>query len=217
MQRESGIHQNNGKQIYQGIIGLYLRIFVLFLSLFVQPSLAAGITISSNGDISTTNTNPVYALDLSAPDYAPIASGRLTVGTVNELRYNSIFIDNGIDINISAPDYTSAALIANGDIDITGNLNWLAGNLSLTSITGAINLSGSITAGSLALSAGTINLANSGKIFVPGGDTLISSGDIQLVTGADIVLSTVPLPPALWLFSAGLLGLIGVSRRNTGI
>ncbi|VAW17142.1 hypothetical protein MNBD_BACTEROID05-255, partial [hydrothermal vent metagenome] len=104
-------------------------------------------------------------------------------------------------------------LIANGDINIAGSLNWSGGRLSLTSIAGNFNLSGSIAADSVALSAGTIDLANGSGIALSSG-SLISGRDIQLVTNGGIVLSTVPVPPAVWLFSSGLLGLMRVSRRN---
>jgi hypothetical protein len=38
----------------------------------------------------------------------------------------------------------------------------------------------------------------------------IGSGNSLIVTS----ISAVPIPPALWLFGSGLLGLIGISRRN---
>jgi len=228
------------------ITHFHTGIFVLLFSLFLWPSLAASITLSSNTDIGTTNTNvgytdPSYLIDASALDYIPTASGNLTPGTGNEIRYDNIIIGNGIDINIFAPDNTPVTLIANRDINIAGNLNWSGGKLSLISITGNFNLSGlitarSLTARSLVFSAGAVNLANGSKISVPGGNIRLSSPDIQPTTGGDIALSAgnisisngnaqlntvnkvalsaVPLPPALWLFGSGLLGLMGVFHRH---
>jgi len=204
------MYRESGKIFHSNV---RIGISVLLLSLFSLPSLAASLSISSNGDIGTTNTSPVYTVDTSATDYAPTASGNLTVGSVNEIHYDTIFIGDGIDINIFSPDNTSITLIANGDINIAGSLNWSGGRLSLISVAGNFNLSGSIAADSIALSAGTIGLANSAGIALSNG-TLISGGDIQLVTDGRIVLSTVPVPPAVWLFSSGLLGLMRVSRRN---
>jgi len=204
------MYRKSGKIFHANV---HIGISVLLLSLFTLPSLAASLSISSNGDIGSTNTSQVYTINLNAPDYAPTASGNLRVGSVNEIRYDTIFISDGIDTNIFSPDNTSITLIANGDINIAGSLNWSAGRLSLISIAGDFNLSGSIAANSVALSAGTIGLANSGGISLSSG-TLISNRDIQLVTDGGIVLSTVPVPPAVWLFSSGLLGLMGVSRRN---
>ena len=39
---------------------------------------------------------------------------------------------------------------------------------------------------------------------------------VQLAVGQGVyaVVETVPVPPALWLFGSGLLGLIGIARRN---
>ena len=48
------------------------------------------------------------------------------------------------------------------------------------------------------------------------GDTLSNyvSGDPGYIVGNDASVSAVPLPAAVWLFGSGLLGLIGISRRQ---
>lgn len=189
-------------------------IIVLPFALYAQSSSAASVIVSDSGNISTLNSDPGYTIDTSVPDYAPTSGEVLEVGTENEIHYNSILISNGININVTAADGASITLIANGDIDIAGNLNWLSGSLSLITIAGAINVSGSIMTDSLTLSAGTITLANSSEISVAGGTTRINSSDIPLITDGEIVLSAVPVPAAVWLFSSGLLGLIGVSARK---
>jgi len=53
-----------------------------------------------------------------------------------------------------------------------------------------------------------------GDIALSAGNISISNGNAQLNTVNKVALSAVPVPPAVWLFSSGLLGLIGVSRRN---
>jgi hypothetical protein len=53
-----------------------------------------------------------------------------------------------------------------------------------------------------------------GELFKNGSASLVND-DVAFITYVDT--SIVPIPPALWLFSTGLLGLIGISRRtNTG-
>ena len=44
--------------------------------------------------------------------------------------------------------------------------------------------------------------------------TLFAGDSVWARNEYDFTLSTVPVPPALWLFGSGLLGLIGVARRR---
>ncbi len=44
--------------------------------------------------------------------------------------------------------------------------------------------------------------------------TLLAGSDIWASTRGSLTLSVVPIPPAVWLFGSGLLGLIGVARRK---
>ena len=39
-------------------------------------------------------------------------------------------------------------------------------------------------------------------------------GDYQVTLTGDVTISAVPIPPAMWLFGSGLIGLIGICRRN---
>jgi hypothetical protein len=68
---------------------------------------------------------------------------------------------------------------------------------------------------SLALSSGVINFGG----FVS--DELIAKAVITPLAPTngsifidDLMVSAVPIPPALWLFGSGLLGLIGIARRK---
>ena len=57
-------------------------------------------------------------------------------------------------------------------------------------------------------------------ISVAAGDqitlSLITTSTFGEFTGVDlnIELAAVPAPPAIWLFGSGLIGLIGLARRN---
>ena len=48
------------------------------------------------------------------------------------------------------------------------------------------------------------------------GDLMVTDdrGNVDFAT-FDITVSAVPVPPAVWLFGSGLVGLIGVARRKT--
>ncbi len=39
-------------------------------------------------------------------------------------------------------------------------------------------------------------------------------GTVELTAAGELIISSVPLPPAVWLFASGLLGLAGVGRRR---
>ena len=42
----------------------------------------------------------------------------------------------------------------------------------------------------------------------------VADGTLTYVNFDNIVVSTVPIPPAIWLFGSGLLGLVGMARRK---
>lgn len=58
------------------------------------------------------------------------------------------------------------------------------------------------------------NLADFGLACItPGSANIAGSGDCSLAAS----VSAVPLPPAIWLFGAGLLGLVGVGRKHAPV
>ena len=46
-----------------------------------------------------------------------------------------------------------------------------------------------------------------------GSYSAVSSGYTINLTGAEFI-SAVPIPPALWLFGSGLMGLVGIARKK---
>jgi hypothetical protein len=42
----------------------------------------------------------------------------------------------------------------------------------------------------------------------------IGADDLLLAADGNLALQTVPVPPAVWLFGSGLLGMIGIARRK---
>ena len=43
----------------------------------------------------------------------------------------------------------------------------------------------------------------------------IGADDLLLAADANLALQAIPVPPAVWLFGSGLLGLVGVARRRS--
>lgn len=67
--------------------------------------------------------------------------------------------------------------------------------------------------------AGNGTLANANATSVRYGNTegfatWTLNGDSSFVYGAPAAVSAVPIPPAVWLFGSGLLGLVGIARRK---
>jgi hypothetical protein len=100
-----------------------------------------------------------------------------------------------IDLNLSDLHITVSGFLS-GDFD-----GWNASTLTLDS-----NTYNSVTGGfSYGWSDDTILLVN---VPIPTNTTVDYS---ILLTGT---ASTVPIPPAIWLFGSGLLGLIGIARHK---
>jgi hypothetical protein len=55
----------------------------------------------------------------------------------------------------------------------------------------------------------------SNRALVAFGDTSSTAGSGGLAHFAEVRLTAVPIPAAAWLFSSGLLGLIGIARKRT--
>lgn len=91
----------------------------------------------------------------------------------------------------------------------------MEGTLQASGSSTAVQLQGGVLSGDGMIDANTVN--NVGGTVVPG----LSPGTLILDDfGTDVVrlhfVSSVPVPPAVWLFGSGLLGLIGISRRRKG-
>ncbi|MCG6938820.1 MAG: VPLPA-CTERM sorting domain-containing protein [Gammaproteobacteria bacterium] len=102
--------------------------------------------------------------------------------------------------------------------------NWRS-NMTLTVegfLSGASQGSQTLTLGYRSMSLQTLNFNGIDEIhFAPSGGTAQGSPFYPWQSYAfsmdDVVISAVPIPAAAWLFGSGLLGLIGVSRRQVRI
>jgi len=50
-----------------------------------------------------------------------------------------------------------------------------------------------------------------------GEQTILSASDIEHITSLYGTAVVVPIPPAVWLFGSGLLGLVGIARRKQSV
>jgi len=53
------------------------------------------------------------------------------------------------------------------------------------------------------------------EVQLPGDSGAIVRAEAMTLTGSSVNISAIPVPPAVWLFGSGLLGLVGIARRKT--
>lgn len=172
-------------------------------------------------------TSPVNAISITYEFALPnwtFTSDNTLLGTDAIVR---VTVDNGstsqIDQNYQNSDIKQVSVITSGtysntwlDTDISINTNPSESYIS-TNSTGVPTLDLSLATGS------RIVFSNTGETWqfarLPG----FSPTYLETATGANAYRSfgfsltgttVVPIPPALWLFGSGLLGLIGIARRK---
>jgi len=53
------------------------------------------------------------------------------------------------------------------------------------------------------------------ELLLPGDNGEIVQVEAMTLTGSSVNISAIPVPPAVWLFGSGLLGLVSIARRKT--
>jgi hypothetical protein len=153
-------------------------------------TLAPGFSRTETSEIGTATINGDYNL----------FSGILEIdlfGTDPGSLYDQVFVNGLVDLN--GDDLTGGTLDLNlGFAPSLGDSFIIVDNDSTDPITTAF----------FGLEEG----ASLTEFF--GGQAFLFEITYAGGTGNDIVLNAVPIPPAVWLFGSGLLGLVGVARRR---
>lgn len=154
-------------------------------------------SIPDNG--SGTTWNGVFIPNLTAMASLPLGSGY------------------GIQINNAGNfDFEQATLsvvsdgIGNTGIGLYNSLNQLVEGVYINSTLGNIVLSLNATPASNLITASYS--IDGGSNFNTFSNTISINGDLHAWAFGQV--TTVPVPPAVWLFSSGLFGLIGIARRK---
>ena len=193
------------------------------------------LTLTLNNTSTTSSANPD---DLLSSFYFDILNG----GNRPTLTYASATGDTYINnaLQVAGQDLTSVTLpppppsgspdawvIDTMDATQSPFMGFGIGTVGNNNLT-PNNFQGSLVNGiDLSIYAGTITTANlqsnllvkDTATFVFSGLTGFTEADVSdvvfgLGTAPDSLLPEIPLPPAVWLFGSGLLGLIGIARRK---
>ena len=122
-----------------------------------------------------------------------------------------LWLNFNIDLSAGAYSYGNGIIDPNIQLatEVIGETYHPAGLNLYTGVHGWVKDNFLITA------VGTYSYNNSTNNYFPlRHDTVSGYGGITDPTSGVYVVSTVPVPPAVWLFGSGLLGLIGVARRK---
>ena len=190
-------------KIVLGVLGLVSLVFT---------SLANAATISVNPAVNNVAVGDTFTLTVSG-DFT--AEGGTEGGGVI-LSWN--------DTQVQLTD-SIANVRAGIEADLIAN-NWIlpnAGNLTITSNSVSVdvlNFFGALpTFDIFSLDLVAVPPPSSGPITITASalSDLTSGWDGRPVDyiGATVTTSPVPVPPAVWLFGSGLLGLVGVARRRS--
>jgi len=154
-------------------------------------------------DTATSDSNADPALGAyQHPGITPPLMITLPGGSITFGDFTSVFVtaDTNINIAAGAPDPTVSGNKL--DHDIIFSLKPTSTALATDALPSSIDLNDfdSVTG-----AFSSFSLANG-----PAGDPIFYSIDT-------LTLRTVPIPPALWLFGSGLLGLVGISRCKIAV
>jgi hypothetical protein len=187
-----------------------------------NPTGAAGSVLQLNlGTIS--NFSSVFSNVSSSTHYVVVGAENTSLGVVTSGGLGSTYAGGGLTSMASAILGESSNWAANSSgsplVDTTGTANYsaLTGPLS----DGTEGPTGQSFAVNVGTAAGFYNYGKTGSRSPLHVDTYSYNGQQGfwfLSSGGDLswnlVAATVPLPPAVWLFASGLLGLVAIGRRR---
>lgn len=189
-----------------------MKRLALLLALLLPMSVwAVPVLFPTDGDIDVFDITDLMANPNPDPLFAAIAAGDdPNTGTRIPLNFN-VFTNEVFDITGDEISYTEVAPELGGGFAFqTAAGTFVAPSAELEIIYfDAVSLWHSATTWSQ-IGPDAIQL-----LFDPLADGL-QAGLIVSDSGTfDVPVSAVPIPPAIWLFGAGLLGMVGIARRKT--
>jgi hypothetical protein len=186
-----------------------------------SPLVGAGIQVDNVVGTSTPLNSGIISTCISCS--LGFTSGTFTSSTANSWEFNgggSITIVGGLDLgsdnttNISTGStLLDGSFISVSVINVGGGsleFNILGASFTDTKHVDLLNYYGLPTGVNY---DGYINLSFLVAAGISPGNAFTSTS----VLSGDIVNSPVPVPPAVWLFGTGLIGLVAIARRRTTV
>jgi hypothetical protein len=170
----------------------------------VSAALLLASSFATNASTVLTPTDGDVNIYISFGNFAGLTSG-----------YSLYMFDDSVSSTLQMSTADSLAIASNQIVGITGPVNGSDFIATSTNPVNTLTLTGS-SSFILGLTDGTDWFMDTGTgSLLIGANTEIVNFDFgNSVIVADVTVSAVPLPAAVWLFGAGLVGLAGVARRK---
>lgn len=166
---------------------------------------ASAATIGWETAPATINVYDIFSLNITGSGF----TGNVDGGGVNISYDSSILNVLSVSIDESVWDFGGAG-ISGGTIDNgAGTVNGIMVN-TFSNVSGSFDIA---TIQFQAIGSGTSAMALTEFALNPW-----ASGGVMInptMENSSLIVSAVPIPPALWLFGSGLLGLIGAARKKS--
>lgn len=175
-----------------------------------DPLIGSGITVDNVVGLDTPSNNNVLSLCTSCT--LDFETGGSTGGW-NFGAGGSITLTGGIDFPGATPDIADGTILLSGSFGNATIIDLGSGLFQFQIVGGAFT---DTKDPDLVAFYGLPNIDYNGNFNISF-QTSANMGDAftsDQVLGGDVVNQPVPVPAAVWLFGAGLIGLIGVARRK---
>jgi len=185
-----------------------IKKLILVLSMLLSGHLSAA-TISWSSPTTNVNENDVFSINVIGSGFTNNVDG----GGVN-IGFNSNRL-NVLSVNINPLVWDFGGFGIN-----TGTINNSSGTVDGIMVNTFANVTGSFVIATIemqAIAAGSSSLLLSEYGLNPwaSGGSLLDPDYVDGSVNITGTVSAVPVPAAVWLFSSGLIGLIGLAKRKT--
>lgn len=190
---------NQGPSDYVGIYSTYADVFKFHYVFDLSSLSTAQIDVNSvqltfDGGVVDSGTSELLTIGSFDGNISTLLTDYRVTGPLNRSLYPQLVARSYGDLTLPASSTLTGPLTVSfnntgvGDVEAAANM----GGLTLFAVGGSLGIPNYIL--------------NTTRLFYPGDPTLT-------IDYNEVALST-PIPPALYLFGSGLLGLAGIARRK---
>lgn len=189
----------------------FIRIVALCCVFFGSPLPAGAAVLRYIGDFGATFNNPTEGIPTITGNWSFDFDTDTIPGTGIET----------LVVNLTSLAL-SPSLIGATTFSISNSSGWLQfqeGNLITLGVGGDINGPSSISSDTDDFAVGYNATGNTNSVSVSAASSPLSIDTAPGLQGGSVSggFSIVPIPPALWLLSSGILGLIAITKRSKAV